>query len=83
MPRVRVRWLGLVVGAVFAVFAVKARGQTPRPELVTPFRPLRIDESYEYLRDSVRHGWWQPLKYIPLGAWSTLSLGGEDRKSVV
>ena len=79
MPRVRVRWLGLVVGALVAVSGVKARGQTPRPELVTPFRPLRVDESYEYLRDSLRHGWWQPLKYIPLGAWSTLSLGGETR----
>ena len=39
----------------------------------------RPDESCDYLRDSVRRGWWEPPKYIPLGRWSTLSLGGDLR----
>jgi len=59
--------------------AAPARTQTPRPSIVLPWRPLRFDENYAYLRDSVRHGWWQPLKYIPIGGWGSLSVGGEVR----
>ncbi len=66
--------------AVISVLsAATIQAQTPRPDLVTTFRPLRFDESYAYLRDSVRHGWWQPMKYVPLGSWSSLSFGGEVR----
>ncbi len=65
--------------ALVAPSAPAALAQTPRPDLVTPFRPLRFDENYRYLRDSVRHGWWQRLKYIPVGEWSLFSLGGEVR----
>ena len=61
------------------VSAPAALAQTPRPDLLMPFRALRSDENYQYLRDSVRHGWWQRLKYIPLGQWSSLSFGGEVR----
>ena len=70
-------WACLVALVVLSAPAVLA--QTPRPDLVTPFRPLRFDENYQYLRDSVRHGWWQPIKYIPVGQWSSVSLGGEVR----
>src|SRR3989449_6101538 len=65
--------------ALVAVSAPAALAQTPRSDLVTPFRALRVDEDYRYLRDSVRHGWWQRLKYIPVGEWSLFSLGGEVR----
>jgi len=50
--------------ALVAPSAPAALAQTPRPDLVT-FRPLRFDENYRHLRDSVRHGWWQRLKCIP------------------
>lgn len=71
--------LARVVVALIALLSPAALAQTPRPDLVTPFRPPRFDENYQYLRDSVRRGWWQPLKYIPFGQWGSLSLGGEVR----
>ncbi|HVH09290.1 MAG TPA: alginate export family protein [Gemmatimonadales bacterium] len=72
---------GALVGLLVVLGAVShpLRAQTPRPGVVSPFRPLRFDEDYGYLRDSLRHGWWQPLKYIPLGDWSSLTFGGEVR----
>src|SRR5216683_456127 len=71
------RTLALI--GVVALTAETGRAQTPRPDPAGPFRPVRFDENYSYLRDSVRHGWWQPLKYVPLGQGSSLSSGGELR----
>lgn len=71
------RTLALI--GVVALTAETGRAQTPRPDPAGPFRPVRFDENYSYLRDSVRHGWWQPLKYVPLGQGSSLSFGGELR----
>src|SRR5258708_14458605 len=71
------RTLALI--GVVALTAETGRAQTPRPDPAGPFRPVRFDENYSYLRDSVRHGWWQPLKYVPLGRGSSLSFGGELR----
>jgi len=69
----------LLPACAMLTLAAPARTQTPRPGVGLPWRPLRFDENYAYLRDSVRHGWWQPLKYIPIGGWSSLSFGGEVR----
>src|SRR5260370_31540712 len=71
------RTLALI--GVVALTAETGRAQTPRPDPAGPFRPVRFDENYSYLRDSVRHGWRQPLKYVPLGQGSSLSSGGELR----
>src|SRR5689334_23338902 len=78
-PRPTRRGALATLAVISALSAATIRAQTPRPDLVTTFRPLRFDESYAYLRDSVRHGWWQPMKYVPLGSWSSLSFGGEVR----
>jgi len=69
----------LLPACALLTLAAPARTQTPRPGVGMPWRPFRFDENYAYLRDSVRHGWWQPLKYIRLGGWSWLSFGGEVR----
>ena len=69
----------LLPACAMLTLAVPASTQTPRPSVGLPWRPFRFDENYAYLRDSVRHGWWQPLKYIPLSGWSSLSFGGEVR----
>src|SRR5260370_2766289 len=66
------RTLALI--GVVALTAETGRAQTPRPDPAGPFRPVRFDENYSYLRDSVRHGWWQPLNYVPLGQGSSLPL---------
>lgn len=47
-----------------------------------PYKSLRYDEDYSYLRDPTkRSDLWDPVKYIPIGPhdWS-LSLGGELRE---
>lgn len=69
----------LLAACAMLTMATPLRTQTPRPGIVLPWRPLRFDENYAFLRDSVRHGWWQRLKYIPIGGWSSLSFGGEGR----
>src|SRR5260370_1393697 len=51
------RTLALI--GVVALTAETGRAQTPRPDPAGPFRPVRFDENYSYLRDSVRHGWRQ------------------------
>jgi len=48
-----------------------------------PFKQLRYDENYSYLRDSTRRAdFLDPIKFIPLNAnrsWY-LTLGGEVRE---
>src|SRR5260370_42376808 len=66
----------LLPACAMLTLAAPARTQTPRPGFVLPWRPHRFDENYAYLRDSVPNGWWQRLKYIPIGGWSTLLFGG-------
>jgi len=48
----------------------------------TPYKPLRYDEDWSYLKDPTRRtDFWDPIKYIPFGGRDDvyLSIGGEAR----
>jgi hypothetical protein len=77
VSRLRLAAAGVALAGLAGAAPISS--QTPRPKIQTPFRPLRFEESYDFLRDSVRHGWWRPLKYVRVGDWSALSFGGEVR----
>src|SRR5229473_2237813 len=76
------RWMRLTACTVsFTICQLKAdNSSTSQPP---PFKPLRYDESYEYLRDpSRRSDYLDAIKFIPLntnGDWH-LTLGGEIRE---
>src|SRR5437879_12381692 len=58
-------------------------GQSAEAAPPPPFKLLRYDENYAYLRDpGKRSDWLDPLKFIPLDrdAQSYLTLGGELRE---
>src|ERR1041385_4482894 len=67
-----------LVGSQFGVYAQQQSTQNQSP----PYKLLRYDEDYSYLKDPTRRtDIWDPVKYIPLGSregWY-LSLGGEMR----
>ena len=71
-------WMGLAVGIVKGQTTESAPLSTP-----TPFKQLRYDESYAYLRDpALRSDYLDAIKFIPLntnGDWY-LTLGGEIRE---
>ncbi len=73
--------LGIVITILSTVGQVLAEDQAP--SAAPPYRLLRYDEDYSYLRNPVnRTDFWDPVKFIPLnsqGNWY-LSLGGEARE---
>src|SRR2546426_8202914 len=76
------RWTNLTAcTAIFAVSQVMAdNASTNEPP---PFKQLRYDESYAYLRESSRRAdWLDPIKFIPLNpnGSSYLTVGGEIRE---
>ena len=76
-------WLLLVVAlALDAILLTPAAGSTPPPG-PPPFKKLRYDESYEYLRDPGHPSdYLDAIKFIPLNTnrdWY-LTLGGEIRE---
>ena len=71
--------LHLLTGAMLAtVVGSPARAE----DALTPYRPLRYDDDFTYLRDPARHDdSWDPIKFVPLGDPDTyVSLGGELRE---
>lgn len=68
---------------LYGVFQAPAADAAETPPGPPPFKQLRYDESYAYLRDpSQRSGYLDVIKFIPLntnGSWY-LTLGGEIRE---
>jgi len=62
-----------VLLATVAVGGVAQAAQAP------PFKLVRSDEDYGYLRAAADRAGLDPLRYIPLGEKAYLSLGGEAR----
>ena len=84
--------LGAIVGAMSLVHAAIAPGQTAPPVAAAPdteavvapppYKQLRYEEDYTYLRDPARRvDVFDPVKYVPFGGVKGryLSLGGEAR----
>ncbi|MGH7378212.1 MAG: alginate export family protein, partial [Candidatus Methylomirabilales bacterium] len=62
---------------------VRMSGEEPAPQAPPPYKPLRFEEDYRYLRDrALRTDFWDPIKYILLkgDGGHFLSLGGEARE---
>lgn len=84
----------LSVTEALSIPAGEAQGLPPAVETATqrdgatvpvtpPFKSLRYDEDYRYLRPSNRHtDFWDPIKYIPLSDQKNwfFSVGGEMRQ---
>lgn len=74
----------LIGGALFAIVALASvvLGQTSPVSSSPPYKLLRYEEDWSFLRDPTRRSdFWDPIKYIPLGGkdqWY-LSIGGELR----
>lgn len=82
--RARRPWAALPVALLLltAVGGASAQPLPSPPGVPPPFKLLRYDEDYRYLRDpAMRTDFWDPVKYVPLGSpgWF-LSLGGEIRE---
>jgi hypothetical protein len=52
----------------------------PATAMFGGYKPLRYDEDYRYLKEAPAEDLWDPVKYISLGAFDYLSLGGEIRE---
>lgn len=85
----------LSVTEALSISAGEAQGLPPAVETIAtqrdgatvpvtpPFKSLRYDEDYRYLRPSSRHtDFWDPIKYIPLSDQKNwfFSVGGEMRQ---
>src|SRR6185436_8648508 len=76
------RWRSLLCAIVCALATAEPRSaETTGPP---PYKTLRHDEDYSYLKDASRRSdWVDPLKYIPLCETREamfLTLGGEVRE---
>src|SRR6266566_170185 len=75
-------WLLLMGLGVFRTASAQSPDSTFPPG-APPFKQLRYDESYAYLRESPRRAdWLDPIKFIPLNTngSSYLTVGGEIRE---
>lgn len=82
--RARRPWAALSVALLLlaAVGGASAQPLPSPPGVPPPFKLLRYDEDYRYLRDpAMRADFWDPAKYVPFGSpgWF-VSLGGEIRE---
>ncbi len=73
----------LIIVIALLITSGQVFAKDPSPSVVPPYRLLRYDEDYSYLRDPARRtDFWDSVKYIPLdaeGSWY-LSVGGEARE---
>jgi hypothetical protein len=68
---------GGLAAIVFVLMATHALAQGAPPN---PYRPNTADEDWTFLKNATQTDWWDPVKYIPLGAEDrSLTLSGEFR----
>ncbi|MET3667238.1 alginate export family protein [Caulobacter sp. 1776] len=65
--------------ATTVLLAAMACAGAPQAMEGPPFKPVRSDEDYSYLRGVQDRAGLDTLRYIPLGGGAYLSLGGEAR----
>jgi hypothetical protein len=78
-------WTGIAFSSLISLATADGgSGATDTPPLVSaPFHLVRFDEDYHFLGDRPRLGYWENIKFIPLGqspgVTPFISLGGEIR----
>ncbi len=71
-----------LVGFMLATASIA--GTAYGEESLTPYKPLRYDDDFTYLRNRIKSDdFWDPIKYVPLGGSAIYAtFGGELRERV-
>ena len=73
-----------LIAAASLLATMSEAGTACAEGMATPYKPLRYDDNFTYLRDPAKsNDFWDPIKYVPLGGPDTyVAFGGELRERV-